>query len=395
MFWKKKAVVNLPYREIFDSLRANDVDMLKKLCEGHELTSFSETDGSSHWLSDAMEKAVDLSLLRAFIGLGVDARALPLKGGISPLNRAIKLQRVDYVDFLLEIGVEPNNELKEQRYTLAAVGSAIEPAMQITLLERLIKAGVDLNFGFPWFGNEKNKVTVLDHARDEQVKAFLRSHGAKTWKELTGEVSQASSGTATRGYAVLDEVIQFMGSNFGPVEAKSFTDILNAGSGITVHVIQPKSADGCITLFTTGLSLKRMKLPPGGHGSGFGEVFLQLPHDWDLFGKDSKQRWPIQMLLDLAAYPASSGAYFQLPVTVISNGEPPEPLDPSVPFNATALLTEKDFTRTDGKTVYLHRLMPIYQAEAKLAIQSVPDFLKALDREGVSRIVVTNRKSVV
>ncbi|HAC90659.1 MAG TPA: hypothetical protein DCF63_08490, partial [Planctomycetaceae bacterium] len=102
-----------------------------------------------------------------------------------------------------------------------------------------------------------------------------------------------------------------------------------------------------------------------------------------------------QLLLDLAAYPIQHEAVFQVPVTVITKADPPQPLHPSVPFTATALLADKDFRRTDGKIVNLLCVMPAYRAEAALALQFIPDFLNALDRSGVSRIFAPNRPSLV
>ena len=99
-------------------------------------------------------------------------------------------------------------------------------------------------------------------------------------------------------------------------------------------------------------------------------------------------------MLDLASYPGNEGGYFEVPVTVISNEDPPERLDPSVPFEATALLADKDFKRSDGQTVQLFCVMPIYEAEANMARRSIPEFLKALDRAGVGRVLKKDRVNI-
>ena len=40
-------------------------------------------------------------------------------------------------------------------------------------------AGADVNFEYTMFGDAAQRFTVLDHASDETVKAFLRSRGAR------------------------------------------------------------------------------------------------------------------------------------------------------------------------------------------------------------------------
>ena len=84
-----------------------------------------------------------------------------------------------------------------------------------------------------------------------------------------------------------------------------------------------------------------------------------------------------------------------MPVTVISNGEPPEPLHASVGFTATALLAGRMHDRSDGKTIHFLCVMPVYQDEANLARKFIPDFLKALDQSGTSRVLDIRRPSCV
>ncbi len=339
-----------------------------------------------------MTDSADIDVLRFLVDHGVDPHAIPQGGNVSPLFRAVHMGRMDYLDFILGLGVDPNADLGRQRVTLIALGSQHPAAAtQIEILERLIRHEVDLNFRFSLFGDKAKCFTVLDHATDESVRSFLRDHGAKTALELSGEASQP---VVSRGDASLDEVIEYMRGLFGNVESRSFADLLNADSGITVHVILPKSTTGFLTLFTTGMSVHRMNVAKESACSGYGELYMQLPGGWKLHDKDPKWKWPVQLMLDLASYPGNEGGYFEVPVTVISNGDPPTRLDPSVPFEATALLADKGFKRSDGQTVQLFCVMPIYEAEANMARRSIPEFLKALDRAGVGRVLKKNRVNI-
>ena len=175
------------------------------------------------------------------------------------------------------------------------------------------------------------------------MKEFLRSVGAKTAAELSG---QDPSRLRSLDDKHLDEVRVYVEGVFGTSEERSFRKIVTASFGIAVHVIKPKSPQGFLTLFTTGLSAKPMKVPPELAEHAFAELYMQLPGDWDFQSSDPRYSWPIQLLLDLAAYPAENDAYFAVPVTTIANGEPAKPLGPNVKFTASALLADEGFQRS-------------------------------------------------
>ena len=83
-----------------------------------------------------------------------------------------------------------------------------------------------------------------------------------------------------------------------------------------------------------------------------------------------------------------------MPLTVISNGDPAEPLHRTVRFRASALMGDRDFQRSDGQPMQLFCVLPIYKDEAAMAINFIPDFLNALDRNDVGRIVNVKRPSI-
>jgi hypothetical protein len=152
---------------------------------------------------------------------------------------------------------------------------------------------------------------------------------------------------------------------------------------------------------------------------GYAELYMQLPPEWDLLGNrsqskwtfpwtrsreisgsvpgdgDAKSQWPVQLLSNLAAYPILNEGVFEAPLTIITNGDPPAQLHPNVPFTANCLFADKEFKRSDGKIVSLFCVMPLFQSEAEMALRSIPEFLNALDRAGVNRVLDPNRKPIV
>lgn len=174
---------DIPLKPFWLAVRTNDLQGLAELCQGWKLPTFAEKRSENHLLQQAMGQKANLEVLQLLIDHGVDPHAVPVKGYFSPLEHAVSQGRLDYVDFLLGLGVDPNKDLANHRVTLCAVSSSHAPAMQVALLERLIQHGADLNFEFLWFGNANQRFTVLDHSQHHpEVRELLQRHGAKSIK---------------------------------------------------------------------------------------------------------------------------------------------------------------------------------------------------------------------
>ena len=98
-------------------------------------------------------------------------------------------------------------------------------------------------------------VAALDWTKDPEVVAYLRRKGAKKVAELKGEVTQTATPTN-----VLEEVIRYFRENFGDVDERAIIEIVPTGFPVTVHAIPPTKNRNHLTLFTTGLSSKRMNV---------------------------------------------------------------------------------------------------------------------------------------
>jgi hypothetical protein len=378
-------------KELYAAIRANDAEKLARLCKGAQLTTFFDKARESHRLMEAIRHSAGIPVLQVLIDSGVNPLELPKRGRQTPLGEAKRLKRIDCFKYLLDLGVDPNAGLDDHRITLMGGSEPPPVSMQLEMLKLLVEHGVDINFQFTLFGDKNKLFTALDFATSDEVKEYLRSVGAKTAAELSG---QDPSKLRSLDDKNLDEVRVYVEGLFGASEERSFRKIVTASFGISVHVIKPKSSQGFLALFTTGLSAKAMKVPPELAEHAYAELYMQLPGDWDFQSSDPRFSWPIQLLLDLAAYPGENDAYFAVPVTTIANGEPAKPLGPNVKFTASALLADEGFQRSDGKTVHLFRVIPVYAEEAEMARRFIPDFLKALDASGTSRILSLNRPNI-
>lgn len=183
----------VPLKEFWLAVRTNDIHTLRELCKDVNLPTFDDSYCTNHLLQKAMRQKASIEVLRFLVDHGVDPHKLPHESGTgtSPLHQAVVMQRLDYIDFILDYDVDPNHGLIDYRDTLSAIGSSVQPATQIEILKRLIAKNVDLNFIFPLFGDMSKGFTVLDHAWSDDAKDFLRSHGAKTAAELRSESATA------------------------------------------------------------------------------------------------------------------------------------------------------------------------------------------------------------
>lgn len=178
---------------LYGAFRDDDIEKLREVHAVKPLTTFYDLEERYHLLAEAMKDSVGLALLKELIALGVDPTAIGYRHELTPLQRALQMGRVDYVDFLLAHGVDPSRENNDdhRRITLCAMNLDHPPELQMKLLERLITAGVDLNVEYTMFGDQAQRFTALDHAQSDDVRAFLQSHGAKPSTQLVTDRNAA------------------------------------------------------------------------------------------------------------------------------------------------------------------------------------------------------------
>jgi hypothetical protein len=145
-----------------------------------------------------------------------------------------------------------------------------------------------------------------------------------------------------------------------------------------------------------------MRTPKKGADFRLAELVLHLPADWPLTRdmlKKPAQSWPIVWLGKIAAYPHEHNTWLGGPVTVIANGDPPQPLGPGCPFAALLLASSYDgigpIQTQDGRLIQLYTLMPLYAEERQLELsQGLAELFRRFDAQGVSKVVDVRRPNV-
>jgi hypothetical protein len=222
-------------------------------------------------------------------------------------------------------------------------------------------------------------------SRAEEVVAYFEEHfGLRIEPNTSNGVGQ--------------EVVAYFEEHFGPPQPQSQIEIVPTDPPISIHVIPAAEDRKYVTLFTTGMSAQAMNVPEGTDDFRFAELFIQLPANWPIDKKSlssSKHGWPINWLRSIAKYPHQNSTWLGGPVTIIANGEPPEPLAPGLKFTSFLIMAEENVATSDGRTIYLYRLTPLYTEERQLEIKKgIPALVRALDERGVSLVVDLNRKNV-
>ncbi len=137
-----------------------------------------------------------------------------------------------------------------------------------------------------------------------------------------------------------------------------------------------------------------MNAPVGAEEYRIAELFIELPGDWKIKEvKDMRWAWPLYWLRKMAQYPHNANTWLGGPVTLTANDDPPQPLWPGSKFTTLLLFAESSFQRSDGNTVQLYRLIPLYTSEREYELKhGLKRFMQALDKNEVPFIVDIDRK---
>jgi hypothetical protein len=142
-----------------------------------------------------------------------------------------------------------------------------------------------------------------------------------------------------------------------------------------------------------------MNVPPEGEDFKFAElaVFLRIEGDeW----KQRKHTWPVDWLRKLARYPKENNTWFGGRVSIIANGEPPEPLGPGTQMTCWLLLGEKEplvrANLPDGRSVVFYTMFPIHTDERDFEREHGTEaLLKKFAKRKVSEYIDPDRESVI
>jgi hypothetical protein len=189
-----------------------------------------------------------------------------------------------------------------------------------------------------------------------------------------------------------------------------FHEIVSDQVHIDVHWVKPTSKNPFHVLVTSGMSDKPMNVPAGIEAPRYLELYVLLPSDWKIQGKnyetvenefsDENTYWPVRWLKTIARLPHSFNTWVGWGHT-IPNGENAEPFAESTKLGCVMLLPSialpKEFfeLKTDKKTINFLCLFPLYKQEMEFKLKHGSDkLLDRFDEYGISDIVDPKRKNV-
>jgi len=383
------------------AIEEDDTERVRALVKKHPwLVRDYKWNNRSAWMCTVgMYGHVAMAKTLLDLGFNIDAVNLPEKS--TALSCAIDSEYWDLVCFLLSRGANPN-------FGRAIVGAINykDSEKRLKLVILLVEHGADVNQLYDYMGDKNAGFTVLDWTEEKsEVYAYLKSIGARSAKDLMDchktlgnrvpdAAKKMSNSKLPSDQSWQQEVIEYFQKEFGPVDKRSFSEVVPSGIPVTIHVIKPSKRHSHLTLFTTGLSQASMQVPVGQEEYAYAELFIQLPANWQYEQlADPNCRWPLKWLQKMAQYPHQDRTWLGGPLTIVANDDPPKPLAPNTKMTSLLLMAEKSFQRTDGKEVQLYRMLPLYTEERNLELrEGAAALMQALDRYKISLVVDMGRK---
>ncbi len=379
-------------KQFFRSVANGNVVLLRQILEENPAFAIKFKSYPSLLSYAFLNEESRFEIVKLLAEHGCDVNAYT-KGSLSPLSNAISESCFEIAECLLEHGANPNLE----RELISALNCHDE-SLRLPFVKLLVEHGADVNQQFELY-DTKSHFTALDWATDPEIAEYLKSKGAKTSSELQGiapEKLQAARAELARQKTLREELIAYFAQKFGPVNEETLVESLPSGNVVEIHIIPPSGDRQHYTLFTWSLSATPMKVPPGEDRWALAELYIQLPGDWRLDQlHDPRWKWPVEWLVKIANYPYENGTWLGGGFTIIDNGDPPLPLGPNTGFSCWMLYAAHAFERSDGRTVPIYRVTPIYREERDLERQEgFPALMRAFDRNSVPFIVDPNRSNV-
>ena len=173
---------------------------------------------------------------------------------------------------------------------------------------------------------------------------------------------------------------------------------------IDVHQVAPTAERPYWTLVTSGMSDLPMTTPAGLEGWRFAELILCLRANWSMGQeafREDENYWPIFWLKRLARFPHEYKTWFSWGHT-IPNGDPADPLDPSVGFTGLMLgrpaTVSTDFwtlnIRAD-KQIHFFALLPLYTNEMDLKLKKGAEEIERLfEKNKITELIDTKRRNL-
>jgi hypothetical protein len=355
-------------KAIREAIRNGDVEQFVELI-GSDRERLNARTVFGTWLHVAASFG-KLNIVKRLLELGADINA---PGGISggrPIEEAAAEGHLEIVRYLITHGADLDVRAPETNPLFSAIyGGHTE------VVELLVDSGIDVSIVYT--GPNKPQVDALAYARErgqKEIESFLSSR--------INKVSPISNSVPR------DEVISTMTQHFGPVQKLGLDEILVIG-GIRINVIPPRSPSQPVILFTTGMSNQVQSIGDDKEEFHYSELLMRLPSSWPVGAEQIRKPeyyWPIKWMKQIAYDSRRQGTWRGGPVTIVSNGDPPEPLGPGTALTCIMLSPDPQLEAvvcSDGKKIVFYSLFPLYTEECNLekahGVAALFDCLTALN----------------
>lgn len=180
-------------------------------------------------------------------------------------------------------------------------------------------------------------------------------------------------------------------------------EVVGDETHLDLFFVPPQKGRDYVTVVTSGISDKPMRVPRGKEDFRYAELLMRLPPTWPLSRdsmEDGRYGWPIRCLTALAE---SAGNNVVLSSgQIVPNGEPPRAYDESTGFSGAFLTTPKNndshFARMAvgrRSVVYFYEVLPVYAEEMLYALRRGSEVLEQrLLGEAKVHVVRPDRQNV-
>jgi hypothetical protein len=325
--------------------------------------------------------ANDLEALRVLLDAGVDINTSQDKDPEGIVVRAAGEGALESVRWLLEHGAGINCEVEGVVRCFALAHAIMDGHFEVVRL--LVEHGADVNATWA----ERNALSFAVDYGYPEIADYLRTHGAV----LPGETAPAAPDS---------EILRHIRRHFGQPRGLSLRAVVPTDPDVVIHVVPLPDRQ---LLVTEGMSARALTVPPGWDRFIYAELLLALPVDWPLTPEaltDPATAWPVQLVRKVALWPHQAGGCLGHGVTVIANGDPPEPLGPGTRLSCVLALGQigerGQPTLSDGRTVVFYQLIPLYEEDRDLEQrEGIRRLVELLDEHEVSEVLDPHRKSLV
>lgn len=391
-------------KDLYDAIVHGDVEKASAIIDsnGRLLTETHD------WLHDAASYG-QLGIVRLLLSRGIDLnREVSLSG--TPLDSAASKGQLEVVRFLVENGAH----LKVPRPDRNPLFSAIYGG-HAEVAQFLLEAGMDPHVVYRGvngklanalsFAQKRGQARIVDLLLKAGCRLPVEGVDQPVWEpeECRKKKTKKEAPPSALDQAH-EQIIAHMTRVFGPVEPLAFREIVPVHESVhvAVHVIRPNDDHPVLTLFTTGMSDRPMKVPCGHKDFQYAELVMHLPGDWRISpGEKMTQEWywPVQRLRQVAYYPHLNDTWLGGPHTIFTPQDPPVPLGPQTHESCLLLFADtaewSPVKLDNGKNVHFYSVTTLFKEERDFEKQNglIP-LLQRLEQHGCLTIAAVPRPNV-